>query len=370
MKYSFSAFGLLALAVLALSGCGGQTTGYSGLQGTWEITDSEMAFGEFAVGRVDYVSFDPAAGRATIYGSMEGSGLRGCNETLVGFAGGNTISFSYPSEGICSLASSSYHYQQTGTDELVLSDALGRKAYLHKVSGLPPDAACKKASFVGDPLEIGFDLASNKLMAEGSFLWVVDRMGNAHRIDFAAASIGGGHLLSNSAYHYAFAMQSGSFWTTCRCGGNEKAKLVALGGTVSDTVDTAALGRKINISAGTYDGRYLWLAGRSEDGKTVYLKIDSLANPNVLVDQAEFQLPVTALTYHDGHLWGLVRFGGFFKYRLVEFDPLTGSIMDSYDLPATKGELFAFYGLASMNGDLYVLADRYRNEPRIYKLAY
>jgi len=369
MKYSFSVFGLLALTVLALSGCGGQTTGYSGLQGTWEVTDSEMTLSEFVVGDVDYISFDPAAGRATIYGSMEGSGLRGCNETLAGFAGGNTVSFSYPSEGVCSLASSSFHYEQTG-NELVLSDALGRKVHLRKVAELPAEAICKKAGFAGEPLELNLDLATNKLVAEGNFLWVVDEARNVHPIDFAAASIGGGSLLSNTSYHHIFAMQAGSFWTTCRCGGNEKAKLVALGGAVAETVDTAALGHKINISAGAYDGRYLWLTGRSNDGETAYLKVDAYANPNVLVDWAEFQLPVTALTFHDDHLWGLVRFSGFRKFRLVEFDPLTGTIMDSYDLPATKGEMMGFYGLASMNGELYVLADKYRNKARIYKLAF
>jgi len=370
MKYFFSAFGLLALTVLALSGCGGQTTGYSGLDGKWEITDSEMTFSQFLVGEVDYISFDSAAGRATIYGSMEGSGLRGCNETLVSFAGGNTVSFSYPSEGICSLASSSFHYEQTSGEELVLSDALGRKVHLHKLAELPAEVACKKAGFAGEPLELNLDLATNKLVAEGSFLWVVDEARNVHPIDFAAASVGGGSLLSNTSYHHIFAMQAGSFWTTCRCGGNEKTELVGLGGAVSETVDTAALGHDINISAGTYDGRYLWLAGRSDAGKTTYLKVDAYANPNVLVGWAEFQLPVTALTYHDGHLWGLVHFGGFRKFRLVEFDPLTGTIMDSYDLPATKGELMGFYGLASMGGDLYVLADKYRNKARIYKLVF
>ncbi len=370
MKHFPAVLVLLVLTLLAFSGCSSQTTGYSGLEGEWEIIDSEMTLGEFAVGEVDYISFDPTAGRATIYGSMEGSGLRGCNETLAGFAGGNTVSFSYPSGGMCSLASSSFHYQQNGTDELVLSDALGREAHLHKIAELPTEAICKKASFAGDPLELSLDLATNKMVAEGNFLWVVDRGRNAHPIDFAAASVGGGSLLSNTSYYYAFAMQAGSFWTTCRCGGNEQAKLVALGGAVSETVDTAALGHKINISAGAYDGRHLWLAGSSDNGKTTYLKVDSYANPNVLVGQAEFQLPVSALTFHDGHLWGLVHFGGFLKFRLVEFDPVAGSIIDSYDLPATKGELFGFFGLASMDGDLYVLTDRHRSKPRIYKLAF
>lgn len=88
-----------------------------------------------------------------------------------------------------------------------------------------------------------------------------------HPINPATGAVGTPVDLGFSQYTHVKAMQGSNFWTTCRCGNDDDARLRDMTGTELDIVDTDAdLGEQLNFGSLAFDetGGVLWMAANSQ----------------------------------------------------------------------------------------------------------
>lgn len=324
------------------------------LVGAWELVSSELDMDFLQVGELVYLAFEDDPPRVGIYGRNGAIGLNGCRQAYYLTQSG-LVSIWIPLVRCGSLdLGYTFAYTVEG-DRLILEYANGRKAEFRRVDAVPEAAQCRYAQ-LGEPVSVQLpaDRASpSNLVSDGAQLWVAAEDGNVYPVDPATGAVGAGQPLSGS-YNHIQSWQGAAYWATCWCGNIRDIRLVKVGGTVLDSIDTDAdLGHPLSIRSANYDGTRLWLAGfnRADDIYEI-LKVNSNAEPDVLEGVYAFDQSLSALTQHEGKLWGLTYFAGA---QVVEIDPAAGRVTRAYVLPdLDEGEYYG--GLASFDGALYVLA--------------
>lgn len=242
-------------------------------------------------------------------------------------------------------------YDRPDADTLTLTNEDGVQQTFTRTDAVPAEDECSAATprLEADGLELELASFAN-LLSDGVTLWVVGRDGSAYPVDLATDSLGGGTPLGS--YEQAVTMQGASFWAHCGCGGSEDIKRVQLGGVELDAFDTATdLGQDIGIRVGAFDGTSLWLGGFADAGGFRLLRIDSDAEPDVLLGNVELQLRPQAIAALGSELWAVVTVVG---PKLVRLDPATGGVSRVLDLPDPEG-FGSYRGLAARGSELYLL---------------
>jgi hypothetical protein len=123
-----------------------------------------------------------------------------------------------------------------------------------------------------------------------------------------------------------------SFWTVCRCSPAMAVRRNADGDEL-DRVDTTLFPNPINIRtlAHDEDGNILWLHGLDGSGPSRLLRVDSDADPNVLVRSINLDLYLEAMTWYGGALWAVDSTAG--RRALVQIDPELGRVVRTYRSP-------------------------------------
>ena len=91
----------------------------------------------------------------------------------------------------------------------------------------------------------------------------------------------------------------------------------------------------------------LWLYGRTKGAPgRAFLKVTTEGEPDVLVDQAEFDVELYSITHDGSYLWGVV------DDTILQIDPETFEVVNTYILPDMQLYLIA---LEAVNGKYYAL---------------
>lgn len=342
---------VVLVPVFVLAGCTSSPSppGSTSLAGVWhaDAGDTVLPLDPlFPLAYLD-VGGSGTSGTLRLYGANPDSNVLACTDLL----------YAVPAPGALLLSGRGLYQpvllgaRAEGTT-LTLSSETGATLDLEGADAVPASARCAPSSFATTVSAVPLDLAYRSgLLLDGTSLLVAGDDGNVYPVDPATGSLGTAQSLG-SGYDHAFAVQAGDYWGHCWCGHNTDVARVQVGGTVIDTVDTEAdLGAAMSVSAGTWDGTHLWLAGRQDADGTVHLyRIDSDAEPDVLVDDFAFPVSsVTSLAYADGKLWAVV---DAFAPVLVTIDPTTGRATRTVALPPTDE---SFAGLALTPAATYLI---------------
>lgn len=194
------------------------------------------------------------------------------------------------------------------------------------------------------------------LAYDGTSLWYEadegSGSGRAYPVNPATGVLGTPVDLARfTQFSHVHAMQSGDFWTHCGCGVGQEAQRQTAAGTTVDTIDTRDLGDEIGIYAIAYDpvARVLYLHGSSYSrGKGRLLRVDSDAEPDVLLGAADLPVSLAGMTWDGTQLWGLI--GG--SLGVVRIDPATNRAVATYEVPDASVE---WQGIAAVGSRLYLI---------------
>jgi hypothetical protein len=154
----------------------------------------------------------------------------------------------------------------------------------------------------------------------------------------------------------------------CGCGGSEEAQRRSPADVEVDEVDTETdLGAELSIRGIAYDevGNVLWLHGFLRDQVVrAFLRVNSDAEPDILISTDTFDTFISALTWDGTNLWALVGSGQ--NALIVQIDVGTIKAIATYRNPDPTVE---WRGIAAVNGNLFLLGEAGGNEGVLYEVT-
>jgi len=159
-----------------------------------------------------------------------------------------------------------------------------------------------------------------------------------------------------SQFSHVHAMQGADFWTHCGCGGSEEAERRTAAGATVDTVDTdTGLGNRIGIRGIAYDGpgNVLYLHGfASATGVQQLLRVNSNAEPDVLLGAADFPVSLRSMTWDGANLWAIA---GFSPQVVIRIDVNAAAAAATYIVPDTSVQ---WQGIAAVGSQLFLVGSK------------
>jgi len=322
-------------------------------KGVWKLQVNQIdVFSSGTAAAVQYLDLSGGGSDAGLYGHQDDVALNAC-ETWPVQVNSSSVTF-FPG-----TAGEKSYFATLDGDSLTLKDSSGKKATFVRVSAVPDEAKCQSVDFASGPMRVNLDVASSSnLTSDGSQLWVA-RAGDVYPVDPTSGTLGAAQHLTSGDYYHILSTQGGAptpdFWATDAAGSVNTIKRMRIGDTEVDSIDTNNdLGHALFISSAVYDGSHLWLSGYDfASSKSQLMQVDSDAEPDVRILVRDFNLVVNALTFHGGHLWGLINDPG--GPQIIRIDYNNGKVVESYKLPEL-GDGDSYQGLTSLNGKLYLLA--------------
>jgi len=220
-------------------------------------------------------------------------------------------------------------------DSLTLGDGRGHSAVFAAREAVPAELDCPPVRVVSRLELRNFPAYGTGLAFDGTALIYTREEPETilERIDPDTGS-----LLLPLSLPFPFTLvqateQQSTFWTVCRCSPAVAVRRNADGDEL-DRVDTTLFPNPINIRALAHDedGSILWLHGLDATGPNQLLRVDSDANPNVLVSTTSLDLYLEAMTWYGGALWAVDSTAG--RQALVEIDPELGQVTRTFRTPA------------------------------------
>jgi hypothetical protein len=193
------------------------------------------------------------------------------------------------------------------------------------------------------------------LAFDGASLWYEeDNTGMVFPIDPATGVLGTPvDLGSSSQFTHVHAMQGTDFWAHCGCGGSQDAQRRTMAGATVDSVDTETdLADRIGIRGIAYDGvgNVLFLHGRSANtGVQRLLRVNSNAEPDVLLGAVDFPVPLRSMTWDGANLWAIVSFS---PPVVIRVDVNTATATATYAVPDATVE---WQGIAAVGSHLFLV---------------
>jgi len=366
-KLSFIALSL-AFFLLVLSGCGGQAPAADEsvkLDGLWEVKLENRGFGfaEYGMRSLSFIRFDVKNNQVMLYQNAPRVDFAACAPGLSVFGPNKSLSIFFRPAGSRQQIFTTYTYEFSGADTVVLHDAYGRSVELKRASSLPEIYECKKAEPEYKHTLRGGMLPGTNLMSGSGKLWYIDNWKSPCSIDVASFQVDCDFALNS--YPYAFTMQAGDRWATDGVNTNI-AKRINAAGTVADTLNAGAL----NIEAGAYAASRLWLAGHTKSNEYMLRRFNTDTSSNEYEKGTYIYYPIVALTEYAGRLWGLIEYG---TYLLVRFDD-RGDVDESYILPYPNnlpvGDTVSYVGLAALGENVYLLGEGSSGQLYLFKVVW
>ncbi len=358
---------LSAFFLLALSGCGGQapaTDESVKLDGLWKVKLENRGFGfaEYGMRSLSFIRFNVKNNQVTLYHIGPRVDFAACAPGLSVFGPNKSLSIFFRPAGSRQQISTTYTYEFSGNDTVVLHDAYGRSVELDRASSLPEIYTCKKAEPEYKDMLVYKRLSGTNLMSGNGKLWYINSSKMPCSVDAASFDVDCDDAFNS--YPYAFAMQSGDRWATDGVN-TTVAKRINAAGTVVDTLSTG-----VKIETGAYAANRLWVAGYTDNDRYMLWRYNTDANPNEFEDQFYAYYPIVALTEYAGRLWGLIEYG---TYLLVRFDD-RGDVDKSYILPYPKnlpiGDTVNYVGLAALGENVYLLGEGSGSQLYLFKVVW
>jgi len=246
-------------------------------------------------------------------------------------------------------------YSFTDANTIEFTDAGGNESIYSRVAAVPDAAKCKTLG-LGNRFTFGVRPVSSwgSMAYDGAFLWFAEQgTASLYPINPANGALGAANVLPGG-YSYIICCQGTDYWGTCACGSVSDVKRKTQAGADVDTVDTAAapISSQLTINCGAWDANnnVLWLAGsNSLANESRLVRINSNANPNVLIGVTRFNVGLRGLTFRNGELWGLT---SAFPQSVIRIDTATFKITDTYSVPDLS---IQWVGIAAAGTQLHLL---------------
>lgn len=289
---------------------------------------------------VEYIEFD-GDGTGMMFLKDSETNLLVCGGINYGAALPNSIildlsTFSTAVEGGFASGQKTLVYTFPDANTIAFVDAGGNESTYSRADSVPDDAKCKTLG-LGNRFTFGVRPVSSwgSMAYDGASLWFTEQStANLYPINPANGALGAAKTLAGG-YSYLIACQGTDFWGSCACGSVSDVKRKTQAGVDVDVVDTAAapISSQLTINCGAWDANnnVLWLAGsNSVASESRLMRINSNANPNVLIGVTRFNISMRALTFRGTELWGVT---SSYPQSVVKIDTSTFKVIDTYAVP-------------------------------------
>jgi hypothetical protein len=227
---------------------------------------------------------------------------------------------------------------------LELVDAGGETSVFDREAAVPAEFRCLPLTVRST--RAGLDAVPTfftGLAFDGANLWFMDENEtDLFPIDPVTGVLGAPLPFDNSQFQMPHACQGTDFWTHCRCGGSQEAQRRTQADAEVDTVDTEVdLAEEISVRAIAYDpvAAALWLHGFGDDNVARFLKVDSDAEPDLLLQTDDFNVSLRSMAWDGTHMWAITD-----VQNIVQIDLATFTAVATYDSPDVTAD---FIGIAS-----------------------
>lgn len=334
------------------------------LFGSWEVTSGnlipDVGLEGTSLGVATHLrlSGDGSSGTGRTFNLDDSTGVRTCTDLAITRLadGAIAVDAALPSyEGGLSIFS--FLVRMPGPDEMILTREDGDEITFSRIAAPPSEVECQVIEPTGTIVLTTAPSFRSNLAAEGSNIWFTTG-GELVPVNVQTGDEGTPittDAITWDSFYNPHTIQSGDFWLTRESGGNYPADRRDTAGTSIDDFNTDLdLGMPTHIDGMNWDGTNLWVVGGNgdENGQTTrILKIDSEAEPDVVLDTFEWNDRFQQATLDGGIVWGIL-FG--VDQMLVEVDPTTGLATSTWVLPPDHD----WQGLTWLGNTLYVLGQR------------
>jgi hypothetical protein len=326
------------------------------LTGVWGV---QSGSGEILSGldlsNLKYLQFN-AGGTGGVFAVEPTTNVLTCAPLLYATLNANVISISSDAVGVSSGSADLFTLERLGDTSIRLTNTKGASQTFAKIGAVPASNLCDTANVTGKLENLAIDPSSfSNLVSDGTNLRVADQNRKVQIINPATGAIVTSEDITSSGYDEVIAMQGATdYWAHCGCGGSETVARFKAGVAPTDTINTQTdLGNAIGVRAGAFDGTNLWLGGYSFTDRIFrVLKINSAAEPDVLLSSFDFKSGLQAMAFNGPDLWGLV---GYQSAALVRIDPATAKATRTVKLPEASDGVYR--GLTALGGKLYVMLE-------------
>jgi hypothetical protein len=347
----FSFFGLL----ISCSGDNKAITNSSAatapFAGVWQVGQSDLFSGpQFST---KYLQLNQD-GTGTLFRQAESKVLN-CQKFLYTVLSDSTLAISAVPADSPADGNQLFLYTLAGSD-LTITSQDDRSDSFTKGSALPPGVQCKtfaNPTFIRDlqpPIEnssgLAYDGTSLYFSGEDDytypFLLSSNTVDTGNKFQFAGSG-------SNPA-RYVHASQGTDFWGVPGSGHNSDTERRNRSGAGSpiDAIDTDTdLSHALRIGGEAFDGTNLWLIGNNDVTDVgEILKIDSNAEPDVVLQTFTFDGFFRGLAWDGAFLWTIANDGS-----VIKIDPASGEATATYE--GLDPEIY-WNAIAAVGEDLYL----------------
>lgn len=192
------------------------------------------------------------------------------------------------------------------------------------------------------------------LAFDGTVLWFTDNVDRkAYPIAPQTGTLGAPLDLTNGRYVHA--AQGLDFWTHDQ---GPSAKRLTRANAIVDEVNTSTdLAEPLQLEALAFDSvdNVLWMHGyNSTDRVHRFLKVNAEVEPDALLDKADFDQFLLALTWDGASLWAITGY----PQSVIQIDASTMKAIATYRVPDGQIE---WQGIAAIDSSLFLIGDDYRN---------
>lgn len=316
------------------------------ISGAWQVTEGSLFSGQ-TTNELQYLSLG-ADGSAVLYFTDPAIGGNVCLSGIYVAIDSNALLLDLAGtfdEELLLL-------ERPTADTITLTDMLGSMATLTSASAVPTEFQCQTLTVTDRFENLPRPDTFSGLGFDGERLWFEEQdTGLAYPVTPATGAAGTAIDLGiGSDYTHLQTLQGDNFWTFCDvCGASRVAALRDQTGAGLDEVDTDALGAPIAIRAMLWraDTSTLWLHGLGTDGVYKFLRVNSDAEPDTLVDTIPLDLMLSGLAYDGTNLWALA--GDDTIYKLAGENL---SVLATYESPDPAVD---WSGIAWVGNNLYAI---------------
>ncbi len=338
--------------------------------GIWEFSSGSLSwYAEEASIALDVLVFE-AGGEATAYSSDPNSNAVSCAQPLVYLVEDDVLAVQSP---VGLVGAGLYVVAHPDNDTLEFTDLTGQTARFTRVSAVSANLICETLTIANTYNLPGTEInGPTGLAYDGTnTLWFTNDDYEFVPFDITTGTAGAAvtPVFGFGSFQQIHAIEGSDYWLHCYCGLNEEARRHTTAGVLVDSVNTNTdLGNSVDIESMAVDtsGGILWIQGRHNTNKTeLLLRVDSGAEPDVLLDSFTFGVEARGLTWDGTRLWGVVRPGGI-SQTIVQIDPTNGEITATYRNPSLA---LSLSGIAAVGSDLYVIGSDRSNRTQILQLT-
>ena len=251
-------------------------------------------------------------------------------------------------------------FGQPDASTLQLRDVAGDTATFTRATAVGAQCGTFTVNARFDGLPVEPDSRSG-LAFDGTSLWYEeDNTGLVFPVNPATGVLGlPVDLGVASQFTHVHAMQGTDFWVHCGCGNNQSIQRRTAAGAVVDTVNTEVdLSEFVAVDAVAFDaaGGVLYVHGFSFDlGVSRLLRVNSNAEPDVLLGAVDFPASLISMTFDGASLWAILGFPP--QQVIARIDVNTARATATFAAPDATVE---WQGIAAVGSELFLVGRKDR----------